>query len=78
MQIALGSASETEYHLLLAHDLGLLESEKCTVLAASIVEVKRMLTSLLKKIQARDSSGRRTTIDCAGNQYVDKEGLADG
>jgi four helix bundle protein len=46
VQIALGSASEVEYHLLLAKDLGYLANEEFTALTSSIHEVKRMLTSL--------------------------------
>jgi four helix bundle protein len=41
--MALGSASEVEYHLLLAHDLGLLPDPDFERLTSSVVEVKRML-----------------------------------
>ena len=50
--IARGSASELEYHLLLARDLKLLKSEDYTQLADSVVEVKRMLTGLIQKLNA--------------------------
>ena len=46
LQIAMGSASELEYHLLLAHDLKFLRPQIYTELIQSLVEVKRMLTSL--------------------------------
>jgi four helix bundle protein len=36
IQIALGSASETQYHLLLAHDLGFLRSEDYARLAPQL------------------------------------------
>jgi four helix bundle protein len=48
----MGSASELEYHLLLAHDLGFLEDPKYQQLADCTTEVKRMLASLIKKLKA--------------------------
>jgi four helix bundle protein len=48
--IALGSASELEYHLLLASDLGLLEEDAYQRLDASITSVKRMLSGLIRKL----------------------------
>ncbi len=52
LQIALGSASELEYHLLLAHDLGLLSEKDHERLGEQVVEVKRMLTGLVQKLKA--------------------------
>src|SRR6267154_2209751 len=49
LQIAAGSASEVEYHLLLAHDLELLEAIDYKRLSDEVVEVKRMLASLMQK-----------------------------
>lgn len=50
--IAMGSASELEYHLLLAHDLNLLETAEYRELAREVTEVKRMLTSFIQKLKA--------------------------
>lgn len=50
--IALGSASELEYYLLLAKDLNLLRDGTFRDLAAQTVELKRMLCALLKKLKA--------------------------
>jgi four helix bundle protein len=50
LNIALGSASELEYHLLLAHDLNLLADPDYSMLADDVVEVKRMLTGLIQKL----------------------------
>ena len=50
--IALGSASELQYHLLLASDLKLLEAQDYRRLAQQTTEVKRMLTALLQKLKA--------------------------
>ena len=49
--IALGSASETEYHLILARDLNLLNAEEYQALADQTSEVKRMLTGLAHKLR---------------------------
>ena len=51
LQIARGSASETEYHLLLAKDLGLLPEAEFRDIEQKVVEVQRMLTSLVQKVQ---------------------------
>jgi four helix bundle protein len=50
--IALGSASELEYHLLLAHDLNLLETTEYKELTGEVTEVKRMLTLFIQKLKA--------------------------
>ena len=52
LQIAMGSASELEYHLLLAHDLGFLNREICKPLTQETIEVKRMLTGFIQKLKA--------------------------
>ena len=57
LQIATGSASELEYHLLLARDLGLLVAKDFQGLAREVIEVKRMLTSLIRKVRAPDRRG---------------------
>jgi len=50
VRVALGSASELEYHLLLARDLGLLPDAAYERLAATTVEVKRMLSGLAARL----------------------------
>ena len=52
LQIAMGSASELEYYLLLAHDLGFLTDSVYERLQAKTSEVKQMLTSFIKKLKA--------------------------
>lgn len=54
LTMALGSASETEYHLLLACDLGYLPADDYPGLDARIKEVKRMLTGLQRKLAPQD------------------------
>ena len=52
MQIAMGSASETEYHLLLACDLGFIAAGSHQQLAEQTQEVKRMLASFIAKLSS--------------------------
>jgi four helix bundle protein len=52
LQIAMGSASETEYQLILAHDLEFLSQEVYEKLHTDVEEVKQMLASLLKTLRA--------------------------
>ncbi|MGA2360588.1 MAG: four helix bundle protein [Terriglobales bacterium] len=52
LQIAMGSASEVEYQLLLAHDLDYLQNPEYERLVAQAIEVKRMLSSLMQKVKA--------------------------
>jgi len=54
--IAMGSASELEYELLLAHDLGYLVDSNYEKLHNQTSEVKRMLTGLMSTIQARKNT----------------------
>lgn len=50
MQIASGSASELDYHLLLSRDLGFLPENEYSVLARRLTEIRKMITALLQKI----------------------------
>ena len=52
LQIALGSASELEYQLVLANDLQYLAASEYRRLETRVTEVKRMLSSLLQKVRA--------------------------
>lgn len=52
LHIAMGSASELEYHLLLARDLSFVSGAHHERLSADLIEVKRMLTSLIQKLNA--------------------------
>lgn len=51
LQIARGSASETEYHLLLARDLGFLSAADFKTAEQKVLEVQRMLTGLVQTVQ---------------------------
>jgi four helix bundle protein len=52
LQIAMGSATELEYHLLLTYDLGFLNDIDYENLSRETIEVKQMLTSFIKKLKA--------------------------
>jgi four helix bundle protein len=52
LQISRGSASELEYHLLLAKDLGFLKQDDYNYLNKEANEVKQMLTNFIKKLKA--------------------------
>lgn len=49
-QIAMGSASELEYQILLSKDLEYIKEDVYKELSDKIVEVKKMLTSFIKKL----------------------------
>ena len=52
LQIAFGSLSELDYQLILAGDLGFVGSERQAELAASLVEIRRMLATLIRKVKS--------------------------
>ena len=52
LQIAMGSASELEYRILLARDLAYIPDTEHLQLKEQVVEVKRMLASLIGKLKA--------------------------
>jgi four helix bundle protein len=52
LQIAMGSASELDYHLLLARDLEFLSAATYDELSSGVIEVKRMLAALIVRLRA--------------------------
>jgi four helix bundle protein len=57
LNIALGSTSELEYHFLLAHDLQFLAEEDYKDLNHRVIEVKRVLASLVCKVETDRRAG---------------------
>lgn len=57
LEIAFGSASEVEYQLLLARDLGYLNAEVYGCLNTQVVEIKKMLAALKLSLK-RDVAGK--------------------
>jgi len=51
VKIAMGSASELDYHLLLCRDLGFVSGDDFTSSAAKLTEVRKMLTSFLSSVE---------------------------
>jgi len=49
---AMGSASELEYQLILAHDLGYIQHDSFERTIAELVEIKRMLNAFIQKLRA--------------------------
>lgn len=53
LQIALGSASELEYELLLSRDLGYLANPIYQQLSEQVIETKKMLTGFIQYLRER-------------------------
>lgn len=52
LQIAFGSLSELDYQLILAHDLGWLDRSIHAELGDKLIEIKKMLSTLIRRIQS--------------------------
>ncbi len=52
MQIAMGSTSELEYHILLSKDLEYIEQKTYQDLVVRVIEVKKMLGPFIKKLKS--------------------------
>jgi four helix bundle protein len=65
LQIAMGSASELEYHVILAEELGFLKKEDSASLNNRVIEVKRMITMLMQKVKvtSRQQQGCQQSIE---------------
>lgn len=57
LRIALNSASELEYHLLTAHDLGAIDGSTRDSLTSRTIEVRRMLFGLMRYLIKRGDGG---------------------
>ena len=51
LSIAMGSTAETEYQLLLAKDLGFMAEAEYEMLFNEVVEIRRMLNSLIQRVK---------------------------
>ena len=52
VRISMGSASELDYHLLLAHDFGYLRSGEHKGLSYELTRIRKMLASLLATLES--------------------------
>jgi four helix bundle protein len=62
IQIAMGSGAELSYHLLLARDLGLLESKIYEGLDSDLGGIIRMMSSLSHKIRGHSADQKGSTL----------------
>jgi four helix bundle protein len=53
LRISLNSATELEYHLIVARDRRLLNADSCKQLTDRAIEVRRMLYGLLRRVRSR-------------------------
>jgi len=58
VQIGLGSASELEYHIVLAQDLNYLSQTDGENLISKIQELKRMMTPLIRRLRTKQKTER--------------------
>ncbi len=52
LQIAMGSSSELEYHIILARDIGFFDATSYDDLTHNVQEIKKMLSSFIMKLKA--------------------------
>jgi four helix bundle protein len=57
LNIASGSTSELEYHFLLARDLKFLDASNFASMNSKVIEIKRMLASLVRKVETERLAG---------------------
>jgi len=67
LEIAAGSASELEYHFLLARDLNILDEAHHSSLSAQVREVKQMLAALIRKVR-NDREGTTRSAGTPGRR----------
>jgi four helix bundle protein len=66
VQIAIGSASELEYHLHFAADAKMISAVEFEARQPEVVEVRRMLIGLLKKLRASQPTTTAQSFDHQG------------
>jgi four helix bundle protein len=62
LEIAAGSAAETEHHLLMATDLDILPKSACTRLGNEAEQIGRMLRALIKNFPESDDATREQEV----------------
>jgi four helix bundle protein len=68
VSIAAGSASETDYHLLLARDLGYVEASVYGRLLEQVAEVRRMLNSFERTLRGVSEQAHHRTNASSNNE----------
>jgi len=54
LDYAFGSASELEHHAMIARDVGAISDADCSLLVSQIVEVKKMLYGLIRRLRRQE------------------------
>ena len=54
LQIAMGSATELEYHLILASDLNYIHKDEADPLIEELQQIKRMIVTYMRKVRGSD------------------------
>jgi four helix bundle protein len=54
IQIAMGSASELDYELQLAHDLNYLPADVYSVLSEELTEIRKMMNAFVQRLRKKD------------------------
>jgi four helix bundle protein len=62
VRIAMGSASELDYHLLPCHDLGFINAEDFHRSSQDLTEVRKMLTSFLSSVEEQIRQQSSTAV----------------
>lgn len=70
VQIASGSASEVDYHLLLAKDLGYLSQEAYETHTTELSSIRRMLNALLARLRPTTNHQQPTANSYQPRPYV--------
>ena len=66
LRVAMGSASELDYHLLLCRDLGFMKEDDFEQAAAHLTEVRKMLTSFLGTVEKQIETQGKAQRKAAG------------
>jgi len=61
-QVALASTTEVEYHLEFAADASIIPRREFAIRQQEVIEVRRMLTGLVKHIRQSDRTIRRIVL----------------
>ena len=62
LEIATGSAAETEHHLAMAADLDILPRNQCAALADEAEQVGRMIRALINRFPSSDDAGQAQEV----------------
>src|SRR5690349_12152998 len=63
LHIAMGSACELEYHLILCHDLAVISQDETNASLLEIASIKRMLAALINRLKVAESRQSKLTAD---------------